>query len=169
MIWVCNILLLLIANQTLLTHSAFKVVKKFLTSKIAQKANGALRYIDNEASTQKALRVTLLLSWIDKEMGYNNVIDKEYILNFGKEGIEEIIGTNNIDINLSKTLQDLSELNLIHIDESGKVKRVDEIVKVLQRVWVKLFDEINAVESIEYSTIDMNALISGKSKSSLGP
>lgn len=138
---------------TFILTTGYEVVKKFLTSKILQKSNGALRYIDNEASNQIALRTTFLLAWIEDELKYREEIDTQFILDYGGDGIQELFDINNIDVDITKTLTDLKDLDLIQVDADDKVSISEDVLARLRSKWIYLFDGVEDTEIDTGSTL----------------
>ena len=128
------------------------VAKNFLTSKIAQKSAGAIRYINGEASTQKALRVTLLLSCLfrenDRPLTLTKFFDKS------KEGMkQQIMEKFDYDMDVEEVVRDIQDLNLIQIDANGSVYLESNYYKKLREQWLLLFENIDENDESEIDRI----------------
>ena len=128
------------------------LVKKFLTSKIAHRQKGAMQYIVGEASTQRALRATLLLSWMCQEGNQsteNKEITSRAISTTGVKDVKEWVlcrAEKDFDFDVKSIMLDLKQLGLISTmeptcdDEGSCVYIVDDSIPKLREKWVNLFD-----------------------------
>ena len=103
------------------------LVNKFLTSKISHRGPGAVKYIVNEANSQRALRAMLIRDWISQRDGLRNMrndIGNEmendffdaFVLEQGKSYVNDKASTNaaRIDVDIPSALGDLKQLGLIN-------------------------------------------------------
>lgn len=146
------------------------LVNKFLTSKLSLRGAGAVEYIVSEASSQRALRASLVHAWMDRKMkalsrtstvfwndaggsseratmtranlevSGNGEISNEFPLRNDGSGSQL-----NPNINMSAALNDLESLNLIESNEDGteitRVKDGDDVREQLRKKWTSLFDD----------------------------
>jgi hypothetical protein len=117
------------------------LVKKFLTSKLAQRGSGALKYITTEAGYQRASRAALLFQWISD----NNITSKEAVLRDGAEGTCKGLSAGSaVDVDIRRALDDLTRLGLVMQEDENELFRVKDSVgaiPALRQTWISLFDD----------------------------
>jgi hypothetical protein len=147
------------------------LVKTFLTSKIAHRNVGALRYILNEAGLQRAKRATLVHMWLNETyknkknsnmirrsglFGGNLLLRSQLIQN-GPNDLHRLMNTmKRTPVDIDAALNDLEELQLVRrLDNTGQLidivpttstfRNDDEttVSQTLQQVWLSLFDSSN--------------------------
>eukprot|EP00814_Leptocylindrus_danicus_P006694 CAMPEP_0116023374 /NCGR_PEP_ID=MMETSP0321-20121206/11556_1 /TAXON_ID=163516 /ORGANISM="Leptocylindrus danicus var. danicus, Strain B650" /LENGTH=819 /DNA_ID=CAMNT_0003494647 /DNA_START=15 /DNA_END=2474 /DNA_ORIENTATION=- len=132
------------------------LVKKFLTSKIAQKNTGAVRYITAEGGTQRARRAALIYSWMLKERSERGSLTLQNVVDDASVGIQEMMmigdddGDNagdailegDINVDVKAALMDLEESNLIQIESlsRGTIEFAKNGMERLREQWIQLFD-----------------------------
>jgi len=127
-------------------------VKKFLTSKIANRNAGALKYITGEAGSQRAVRAALVHSWLlSRTKQYNGTsggvggpLTRDQVTKQGYVGVNNALAVDKfIDINVGAALNDLEDLKLIKFKGSllESVADQDTAVSSLTSVWSSIFDE----------------------------
>lgn len=121
------------------------LVKKFLTSKIAQKNTGAVRYITAEGGTQRARRAALVYSWMRMEkLERGGTLTLQNVVDGAGAGIEKMIGAieEDIKIDVKAALIDLEESNLIRIKSlsEGTIEFAENGMGRLREQWINLFD-----------------------------
>jgi hypothetical protein len=128
------------------------LVKKFLTSKIAHRQSGALKYIATEAGSQRALRATLIHSWLvrrvarwkSEAVGDDAGLTRDRIVEEGFLGVNELLVTDRfVNVDMEAGLNDLEDLNLVqfHGQELVRIENEPETVhKVLTTTWVDVFN-----------------------------
>jgi len=128
------------------------LVKKFLTSKIANRNAGALKYITGEAGSQRAVRAALVHSWLlSRTKQYNGTsggvggpLTRDQVTKQGYVGVNNALAVDKfIDINVGAALNDLEDLKLIKFKGSllESVADQDTAVSSLTSVWSSIFDE----------------------------
>ena len=127
------------------------LVNKFLTSKIAHKNTGALKFITNEAGKQRATRAALVHTWLQSqhEEAISSVegelLRREDIIRNGFVGVNQLLRTDRLThINIGLALDDLEEMNLIQFSDGGEklleVKDAPSAKHVLKSIWMNLFE-----------------------------
>ena len=130
------------------------LVKKFLTSKIAHRDSGALKYITTEAGSQRALRAALVHSWLLHRMerdgqisgGTSSLLTRENLVLEGYVEVNNALATDQlVDINISAALNDLEDLQLIKFNGANleSVKGQDAALSTLKSTWMSVFDDDN--------------------------
>ena len=130
------------------------LVKKFLTSKIAHRDSGALKYITTEAGSQRALRAALVHSWLLDRMerdsqtsgGVSSFLTRENLIQEGYLEVNNALATDQlVDINISAALNDLEDLQLIKFSGANleSVKGQDSAYSTLKSTWMSVFDDDN--------------------------
>ena len=124
------------------------LVNKFLTSKIAHRNDGALKFILDEAATQKATRAALVHYWLlqyQETNKDNDVLTRDNIIKFGMLGLNELLQTRSlIHIDINGALEDLIVLGLIKFSVCEStlldVQEIPSAAKLLKESWVNLFE-----------------------------
>jgi len=118
------------------------VVKKFLTSKLAQRGAGALKYVINEGGYQRAVQAALLYEWIKD----NRISSKKSVVMNSSRGIQDSLSLNySVDIDVSRAYNDLVDLGLLRNEnESDKFYVEDDVgaIYTLRKKWVSIFDNL---------------------------
>ncbi|KAI2500339.1 Protein of unknown function (DUF3754) [Fragilaria crotonensis] len=119
------------------------LVKNFLTSKIAHRNSGAVKYVSNEAASQRATRAALLYSWLARRP--NHTITLDQLKEEAFVGVNELLGSDQyVDVNVLAGLKDLEALNLVSLsdDESEVIQVAPQrsTVDILQFTWTDIFD-----------------------------
>lgn len=119
------------------------LVKKFLTSKIAHRNSGAVKYVSNEAASQRATRAVLLYSWLAKRPNHTITLDQLEEEAFA--GVNELLGSDQyVDVDVHAGLKDLEALNLVSLPDDGStlIQVVGErsTVDILESIWSGIFD-----------------------------
>ena len=118
------------------------LVKKFLTSKIAHRNSGAVKYVSNEAASQRATRAALLYSWLAKQTNHTMTLDqlkeKAFI------GVNELLERDQyVDVDVLAGLKDLEALELVSSPDDGsdriQVAADKATVDILQSTWSSIF------------------------------
>lgn len=137
------------------------LVKNFLTSKISHRNEGALKYLTSEAGLQRAIRSSLVLSWLeDKFKDTQGDSSDEAVPNESQPHdsvllsscIDEVNLALNMEaevgIDVDRALKDLEDLDLIRFSsETGSIVAVTNSTESAARVeeaWSKLLLDRNA-------------------------
>lgn len=119
------------------------VVNKFLTQKLSNRNEGALKYIVGEAAIQRARRNSLLHEWLLVETRDGIYPSRYEISQVGSIFLNEMMGLEDpIYIDMEQAIEDLVDLNLVEFDEDGDLIRVldeDECDSPLKIIWNSLF------------------------------
>ena len=123
------------------------LVKKFLTSKLAMRGSGALKYITTEGGYQRAMRAGLLYYWMLNKSSIeekSNVISERDVLLHANEGINEILAENvRVDIDALAALRDLEDTRLIEKTRNGDytvVRDNSAALSSLREKWISIFE-----------------------------
>jgi hypothetical protein len=141
------------------------LVKNFLTSKISHRNEGALKYLSSEAGSQRAIRASLVLSWIyDRfskssesaaagvdstyDQDENSILHKSSIRNSCIDEVNEMINmVTDVQIDVDRALDDLEELNLVTFSpvtqELVHVSNTTSSVDNVKQAWSDLLLERN--------------------------
>jgi Protein of unknown function (DUF3754) len=119
------------------------LVKTFLTSKIAHRDGGAVKYVSNEAASQRATRAALLHSWLSK--GSVRSFSREQLIEEAFIGVNEMLANDQyVDIDVRAGLKDLQALGLITFSTDGshlmEVADDNSAVDILKSTWSSVFD-----------------------------
>lgn len=127
------------------------LVKNFLTSKISHRNEGALKYLTSEAGLQRAIRASLVLTWISnffsKTKGQSKApVNKSSIQTSCINGVNEMLeGDMGVQINVDRALYDLEDVGLIEmsLDREDIINVTDAANSVSQvnDAWNKLLLE----------------------------
>lgn len=141
------------------------LVKNFLTSKISHRNDGALKYLASEAALQRAIRSSLVLSWLDDkcngtEMTQGDNTEKAVpsdsqslfdwkLLTCCVDEVNQALNMEaEVEIDVNRALKDLEDLELIRISpETGAILQVSNSTESVARVeeaWSKLLVDRNA-------------------------
>lgn len=142
------------------------LVKNFLTSKISHRNEGALKYLMSEAGLQRAIRSSLVLSWLEDRFNRNSTETTEadssdgavqtelypYDSELMSSCIDDINQALNmeaeVEINVDRALIDLEDLDLVRFsNETGCLSKVTESTESASKVeqaWSKLLVDKNA-------------------------
>ena len=124
--------------------------KNFLTSKIAYRNSGALKYITREAGNQRAIRAALVFFWINEKVQRTGMpIPRRVLIEKGSPGVNELFQANEsyqcVRVDIDAALNDLTDLDLISFSSDGEklvfVRDEDTLVETLKRTWDKVFEE----------------------------
>lgn len=132
------------------------LVKTFLTSKISHRNAGALKYVATEAGFQRAIRASLVYTWLVRRMASlrstfvgSKPIDLKVVRaqleREGETGVNDLLRSDEklARIDMNAALSDLEALNLTNFSDDKKLlNRVVEpvdAVDVLQETWTSLF------------------------------
>ena len=120
------------------------LVKNFLTSKIAHRGSGAVKYISNEAASQRATRAALLHSWLTRRSN-RSTRTRDQLIDEAFVGVNEMLENDKfVDIDVVAGLKDLEALELISFSEDGSrlLQVADEgsTVDILKSTWSNVFD-----------------------------
>ena len=120
------------------------LVKNFLTSKIAHRGSGAVKYISNEAASQRATRAALLHSWLTRRSN-RSTRTRDQLIEEAFVGVNEMLENDQfVDIDVAAGLKDLEALDLISFSEDGSrlLQVADEgsTVDILKSTWSNVFD-----------------------------
>jgi hypothetical protein len=128
------------------------LVKKFLTSKISQRNVGALKYIVNEAGSQRARRAALVHSWLCN-LDLEWPMGRDELVALGTPPMNDFIHcVNHIPVDIVATLNDLEHLNLLKSTRDGRhvlVKDQEKAHSALKQSWIDMFN----------GEVDLNALV----------
>jgi Protein of unknown function (DUF3754) len=119
------------------------LVKKFLTSKIAHRNSGAVKYVSNEAASQRATRAALLYSWLAKRP--NHTITLDQVKEEAFVGVNQLLESDQyVDVDVLAGLKDLESLKLVSLPEDGssliRVAAERSMIDILQSTWSGIFD-----------------------------
>ena len=119
------------------------LVNKFLTSKLAHRRQGALKWIVSEANSNKALRAMLTRDWLNEEAVIGKIKHgklEDAMIQQGKTYINEksCIATTQIDVDVMSALEDLDNLNLVNSQFEPKEEL--ESQEMIQQLWNKGLD-----------------------------
>jgi hypothetical protein len=122
------------------------LVKRFLTSKIAHRDAGALEYIITDAGSQRALRASLVHSWLLQRTRkqFRMSLTREQLIQGGLKGVNNALATEElVNINISAALNDLEDLKLIKFDgqDLESVEDQETAVSTLMSTWMSIFNE----------------------------
>jgi len=123
------------------------LVKKFLTSKIAHRDGGAIKYIANEAASQRATRAALLHAWLLSTKP-NRWVTRRELLEEGYIGVNEMLDNDQyVDIDIDAGLKDLEELRIVTFAGSdGDEQLLQEVadeestVHILKAAWTDVYE-----------------------------
>ncbi|GFH55294.1 hypothetical protein CTEN210_11770 [Chaetoceros tenuissimus] len=119
------------------------VVNKFLTQKLSNRNEGALKYIVGEAAIQRARRNSLLHEWLLIETRDGIYPSRNEISQVGSIFLNEMMGLEDpIYIDMEQAVDDLVDLNLVEFNEDGDLVRIldeDECDSPLKMIWNSLF------------------------------
>jgi hypothetical protein len=122
------------------------LVKTFLTSKIAHRNSGALKYITREAGHQRAIRAALDYLWLTEvlEMSPDGSIPRNKLVNEGSLGVNKILRNSAcVRVDMDSALNDLVDLDLIGFSAYGDrltyIRDEDTLVETLKKSWDKVF------------------------------
>jgi hypothetical protein len=122
------------------------LVKTFLTSKIAHRNSGALKYITREAGHQRAIRAALVYLWLTEvlEMSPDGSIPRSTLVNEGSLGVNKILRNSAcVRVDMDSALNDLVDLDLIGFSAYGDrltyIRDEDTLVETLKKSWDKVF------------------------------
>lgn len=124
------------------------LVKRFLSSKISHRNLGALKYIANEAGSQRALRAALVHSWLcrrSKGKELFSTFNRAQLLKVGERSINGLIrGDKQIPIDLDAAMNDLEELGLMErqAHQPGLINSIQNPALIdtkLKEVWNEIF------------------------------
>lgn len=141
------------------------LVKNFLTSKISHRNEGALKYLASEAGLQRAIRASLVHSWISvmckhsgrsetpehvgRRIGANGtIVSRSQIQNSCTDGINKMLQTDmEVEINVDRALEDLEDLRLVRFSNDGEdlveVTNSSNSVETVKEAWGKVLLERN--------------------------
>jgi hypothetical protein len=124
------------------------LVKNFLTTKIAHRNAGALKYLATEAGTQKATRASLVHTWITSKIPLRDepTVRENLVARLRREVNGLLDDIKQIPVDVNAALNDLEDLKLVNrIDAEGRLVEVvrDEtcVSRVLKDAWGLLFDK----------------------------
>jgi len=141
------------------------LVKNFLTSKISHRNEGALKYLTTEAGLQRAIRSSLVLSWLEDRFNSVESIESgssdETVQNESSQTddsdllsscIDEVNKALNmeteVEIDVDRALNDLEDLDLLRFStQTGGLSEVTNNTESAVRVeqaWSKLLLDRNA-------------------------
>ena len=119
------------------------VVNKFLTQKLSNRNEGAIKYIVGEAAIQRARRNSLLHEWLLIETRDGIYPSRNEISQVGSIFLNEMMRLEDpIYIDMEQAIEDLVDLNLVEFNEDGDLIRVldeDECDAPLKIIWNSLF------------------------------
>ena len=119
------------------------VVNKFLTQKLSNRNEGALKYIVGEAAIQRARRNSLLHEWLLTEARDGIYPSRDEISEVGSIFLNEMMGLEDpIYIDMEQAVEDLVDLNLVVFNNDGDLIHVldeDESDAPLKFIWNNLF------------------------------
>jgi Protein of unknown function (DUF3754) len=132
------------------------LVKTFLTSKIAHRNAGALRYICSEAGVQRAVRTTLVYYWLLNL--FNNVkvpftrhgkdyLSRSDLLMKGQDDINNMLTTEKqVQLHVEKSLEDLEKLRMIRFDKGDREKLLEVLdpnssIDAIKGSWIEFFED----------------------------
>lgn len=119
------------------------LVKKFLTSKIAHRDGGAIKYISDEAAAQRSTRAALLHSWLRKGLNQNLSKSREVLIEQAFVGVNQMLENDQfVDIDIDAGLRDLEALELISFAGHRLLRVADDAaaVSLLKSVWANQFE-----------------------------
>jgi hypothetical protein len=129
------------------------LVKNFLTSKISQRNEGALKYIISEAGSQRAIRSSVVhtcMSDMQNERGGSDCEGVTITRNDLKRGcvdeVNKLLKTSKeVQVNIEKALDDLEELSLVEFSNQGDIvvetKSAHESSAAIREAWVDLLGD----------------------------
>ena len=122
------------------------LVKRFLTSKIAHRDAGALKYISTDAGSQRALRASLVHSWLLQRTSkqFYMSLTREQLIQGGLKGVNDSLATDeHVNIDIGAALKDLEDLKLIKFDgqDLESVEDQETAVSTLTSTWMSIFNE----------------------------
>lgn len=120
------------------------LVKNFLTSKIAHRDGGAIKYIADEGASQKATRAAVLHSWLLMQPNFQSMT-RDDILHYAYVGVNEMLQNDQyVDIDIEAGLKDLERLELISYSSDGerliRVSNEEPAVAILKSAWSNVFE-----------------------------
>jgi hypothetical protein len=119
------------------------LVKKFLTSKIAHRDGGAIKYISDEAAAQRATRATLLHQWLLDRRNTPLSWTRSKLVEEAYVGVNKMLDNDQyIDIDIEAGLRDLEALQLITFAGERLLRIADDAstVNILKSVWSNQFE-----------------------------
>lgn len=127
------------------------LVKNFLTSKISHRNEGALKYVTSEAGLQRAIRASLVLTWMSNFFSTTKKqseapVNKSSIQGLCVNGVNEMLeGDMEVQINVDRALEDLEDVGLIEfsLDQEEIINVTDAAMSASQveDAWNKLLLE----------------------------
>lgn len=107
------------------------LVNKFLTSKLSHRGQGALNYLAQEASSQKALRAMCVRDWLSRSEERDGVIS----LTEGEAYINEeaFSGKSRINVDILSGIDDLKDLG--QLTSTNTLVNDDEAEAEIKRIW----------------------------------
>ena len=128
------------------------LVNKFLTRRISHRNSGALRYLLNQASTQKARRASLVHEWLihltNEKSKDSDELTRESIVRMGNHEINQFYRSKQpIQIDLDAALNDLESLGLVIFSNHGSiltsVKDGNDAKEIVKDLWNDLLASHN--------------------------
>ena len=123
------------------------LVKTFLTSKISHRNAGAIKYIGNEAGSQRATRAALVHSWLVQKKNKKSLPSRAHLVRDGNQEVNELIRVGDgqqreIPIDIDAALNDLEDLELVQCtdDQVEVVRDSNTAISKLKRAWDTIFD-----------------------------
>ncbi|CAJ1949422.1 unnamed protein product [Cylindrotheca closterium] len=128
------------------------LVKNFLTSKISHRNEGALKYLMSEAGLQRAIRSSLVLSWLEDRFNGTETqtqSDDSDLLSCCIDEINQALNIEaEVEIDVDRALNDLKDLDLVRFSiETGCISEVTNSTESAIRVeqaWSQLLLDRNA-------------------------
>jgi len=121
------------------------VVKKFLSSKIAHRNLGALKYLADESALQRATRAALVHEWLQRELAKSKTVAIDRLVEEGSHEVNALLATDRETIiDIRAALKDLEKFGLIQLDHRRKtitkVTQKKETQQLLQEKWIRAFE-----------------------------
>jgi len=130
------------------------LVKNFLTSKITHRNRGALKYVSSEAGSQRAVRASLVHTWLCSLDLDGKPIDRSELLKRGEAEVNEMVRDyKNIPLDIAAGLSDLEALGLATFSPGGTkltdvVQGPKAVAKALRESWGDIFDGKLRIKSV---------------------
>jgi hypothetical protein len=152
------------------------LVKKFLTSKISHRNAGALKYLTSEAGSQRAVRASLVHSWIShlfklvkspfqREGESEKPITRSFLKKSCVDDVNKLLKIDKeVQIDVDRAMKDLEALRLLRFSSDGEelLDAKDSIAsaQIIRETWADLlendynddsFDGRNSTDSFDPS------------------
>jgi len=122
------------------------LVKRFLTSKISHRNKGAVKYVAAEAGSQRAIRASLIHTWLAGLKSENgSPLRRDMLVRRGETEVNELIRDyRRVPVDVDAGLTDLATLGLATFSNDGElinvVKGSKAVARVLKGAWGDVFD-----------------------------